>query len=85
MDENIKNKLSSVLSGINKGKMSEVSELLSSEDGKRLISALSESEKKALIQKFMSMDTNEIGKRLKNFNKESIKNLTTDEIKNKFR
>ena len=36
MDENIKTKLSKILSGLNKGKMSNLSELLNSEDGKGL-------------------------------------------------
>lgn len=85
MDENIKKKLSKVLSGIGKGKMLKVSELLNSEDGKRLISLLSEGEKRELIQKFLSMDTEEIDKKLKNFNADAFKNINADDIKKKLR
>lgn len=85
MDENVKNKLSKILSGKNMENVSKVSELLSSEEGKKLISSLSEGDKKALVQKFLSMDTQEIDKKLKNFNKDSIKNITADDIKKKLR
>ena len=85
VDENVKNKLTKMLSGINKGKMSKISELLGSEDGKRLVSSLSEAEKQAIIQKFLSMDTEEIDKKLKNFDKDSIRNITAEDIKKKLR
>ena len=89
VDENVKNKLSEILSGLNKGKMkgkmSEIADLFKSKEGEALVNSLSDSEKQALIRKFMSMDTDAIDKKLKNFNSDSIKSITADDIKKKLR
>ncbi len=87
MDKNVKAKLSGILSELGgiKGKTAEISDFLSSDEGKKLISSLSESDKKALLQKFMSMDSREIEKRLKSFNPASADGLTAEEIIKKLR
>ena len=69
MEKNVKAKLSDILSGLGKvkGKTAEVSAFLNSEEGKKLAASLSDSDKKALLQKFMSLDAKEIEKKLKSF------------------
>ena len=87
MDKNLKAKLSGILSGLGgiKGKTAELSGFLNSDEGKKLAASLSESDKKALLQKFMSMDSKEIEKKLKNFDAASADGLTAEEIKKKLR
>ena len=82
MEENIKKRLSGIISKLGAEKKG-LSQILSSKE--ELISALSEEEKEKLIKKFLSLDTDEIDKKLKNFDKESIKNITADDIKKKLR
>ena len=82
MEDNIKRRLSGIFSKLSTDKKG-LSEILASK--KELISGLSEQEKEQLIQRFLSLDTDEIDKKLKNFDKESIKNITADDIKKKLR
>lgn len=86
MEEHIKNKLTNILSGFGKnGNTAAVSELLKSEEGKKLISSLSENDKKAILSKFMSMDANEIKEKLKNANPTALNKLTAEDIRKKLR
>lgn len=87
MEKNIKAKLSDILSGLGgiKGKSAEIYGFLNSEEGKRLAASLSDADKKALLQKFMSMDTEEIGKKLNNFDPAAAKDISVEEIKKKLR
>ncbi len=87
MEKNVKAKLSDILSELGKvkGKTAEVSAFLSSEEGKKLAASLSESDKKALLQRFMSMDTKEIEKRLKSFDPAAANGLSAEEIKKRLR
>ncbi len=88
MEENIKDKLSKILSGMgNNGKAntSGLSELLKSGQGKKLVESLSESDKKALLNKFMSLDTKDINEKLKNVDSSKLEGLSVDDIKKKLR
>ena len=87
MEENVKAKLSEILSGLgkSKGKASELSGFLSSAEGRRLAEALTEADKKALLQKFMSMDPKEIEKRLKAFDPAAAKSVSAEEIKRRLK
>ena len=87
MEENIKAKLSKVLSGIGgvKGKTSQISDFINSEKGKELLNSLSDAAKKAIMQKFLSMDANQISEKLKNFDQSAIGNITADDVRKKLR
>ncbi len=87
MDKNVKAKLSDILSGLGnfRGKTAELSGFLSSNEGKKLAASLYDSDKKALLQKFMSMDTKEIEKKLKSFDPAAVNGLSAEEIKKKLR
>jgi hypothetical protein len=89
VEENVKAKLSKILSGLSggamKGKTAEISEFIKSKNGKELLESLSESDKKAIMQKFLSMDTSKIGEKLKNFDQSAIGNITADDVRKKLR
>lgn len=89
MEENVKAKLSKILSGLSggamKGKTAELSEFINSKQGKELLGSLSESDKKAIMQKFLSMDAKEIGDKLKNFDQSAIGKITADDVRKKLR
>ena len=87
MDENIKAKLSKILSGLGgeKGKTAQISDFLSSNQGKELLKSLSESDKKAIMQKFLTMNAKEIGEKLKNFDSSAFGNITAEDVRKKLR
>lgn len=81
---NIGNKISDILSGISGGKfqssVGKISELLSSKEGEKLKNSLTESQKKAIIDKFMSLDADEVKEKLSNFDPKKIEGLSGDDI-----
>ena len=83
----MKAKLSKILSGLSgeKGKTAQISDFLNSNQGRELLKSLSEWDKKAIMQKFLTMDAKEIGEKLKNFNSSAIGNITAEDIKKKLR
>lgn len=87
MEENVKEKLSKILSGLgsDKGKTAQISELLNSNQGKELLKSLSESDKKAIMQKFLSMDAGTISEKLKNFDSSAFGNITAEDVRKKLR
>ena len=89
MKENIGDKLSRMLSGLDKNKLKNsadaVSKLLSSEEGQRLKNSLSESDKKAILEKFMSLDTNEVNEKLKNADPSQLNGMSAQDIINKLK
>lgn len=89
MEENVKAKLSKMLSGLGaanmKGKTAQISEFVNSKQGKELLKSLSESDKKAIMQKFLSMDAKQISERLKNFDASAISSMTAEDVKKKLR
>ncbi|MBO5059553.1 MAG: hypothetical protein J6C82_01385 [Clostridia bacterium] len=89
MKENISDKLTRMLSGVdgNKLKISAdaVSKLLATPEGQRFKNSLSESDKKALIEKFMSLDANEVSEKLKNADMSKLGNMSAEDIMKKLR
>ena len=87
MEENVRAKLSKILSGLGgeKGKTAQISDFLNSNQGKELLKSLSESDKKAIMQKFLSMDAKQIGEKLKNFDKSAFENITADDVRKRLR
>ena len=84
MDNSVNERLRSVLSG-GKGSYEPVMKLLSSDEGKKLINSLSPQEKKAIIDKFMSLDKNAVGECLKNFEPSMLSGMSAQDILNKLR
>ena len=89
MTENINDKLSKILSGIDKNKLKNstgaISKLMSSEAGQKLKNSLSEEDKKRILQKFMAMDPSEVSKKLNNADLSNLDNLSADDIMKKLR
>lgn len=89
MEENIGNKLSRILSGADKTKLKKsvdaVSELLRSEDGKKLKESLTHSDKKAILEKFAKMDAEEVTSKLQNVDASALKNLSVNDILKKLK
>ena len=87
MEDNVKAKLSKILSGLGgtKGKTAEISDFLVSEQGRKLAESLSDADKKAIMKKFLSMDAKEVGEKLKNFNMSEAGNITAEDIRKKLR
>lgn len=84
MQENINDKLSKILSG-SKLKSEDISRFLSSAEGEKLKKSLSEGDKKAILQKFMSMDTKEVGEKLKKADLSALGSMSAQDIINKLR
>ena len=84
--DNINDKLKSVMGNGNfKGNIEPVMKLLSSAEGQQLIKSLSPAEKKAIIDKFMSLDKTTAQQSLKNFNPSMLSGMTAQDILNKLR
>ena len=87
--DNINEKLSKMLSGMDGNKLKTsvdaVSKLLSTEEGKKLKNSLSEKDKKAIIEKFMSLDSREVNEKLKNVDVSKIGNMSAEDIMKKIK
>jgi hypothetical protein len=84
--DNVNEKLKSVIgSGNFKGNIEPIMKLLSSSEGQRLIKSLSPAEKKAIIDRFMSLDKNTAQQSLKNFDPSMLSGMTAQDILNKLR
>lgn len=84
MNKNISDKLLNMIKGMDKDKLKNsvdmVSKFMSSDEGKRLSATLSDSDKKAILDKFMSMDDKETGEKLKNADLSKLDNISIDDI-----
>ena len=86
MDNNVNERLKSVIgSGNFKGASEPIMKLLASPEGQKLMRSLSPAEKKAIIDRFMSLDKKAVENSLKNFNPSMLSGLTAQDILNKLR
>lgn len=89
MNESINDKLSKILSHIDKRKLmnstDKLSKLMSSEAGQKLKDSLTEEDKKRILEQFMSLDPAEAGKKLSSSGLETFEKLSPDEILKKLR
>lgn len=85
MDNSVNSKLQGILSGLSGNKMGELQRLMSSPEGQKLIKTLSPAEKKAIIDRFMSLDKAAVERSLKNFDSSGLSGLTAQDILNKLR
>ena len=85
----ISKKLENVLKGIDKSKINSgkknITELLSTPEGKKLLSQLGNIDKNKLLETFMSMDTEEMKKKLQTADLSKLSGLKADEILKKLR
>lgn len=86
---NIESKLSRIFSGADGEKLKKsveaVSKLLATEEGKKLKNSLSEKDKKAIMERFMQMDSGTVSDKLKNVNLSEIGNMSAADILNQLR
>ena len=68
-----------------KGNIEPMMKLLSSAEGQKLIKSLSPAEKKAIIERFMSLDKSTAQNSLKNFDPSKLSGMTAQDILNKLR
>lgn len=89
MDNNVNDKLKNLISGASKTKLNASSEpimkLLMSPEGQKLMKSLSPAEKKAIVDRFMSLDKSTVEKSLKNFNPSMLSGMTAKDILDKLR
>lgn len=85
MDNGVNSKLSGILSGLSGDKASELMRLVSSKEGQELVGKLSDEEKKAIIDRFMSLDKTEAQNSLKRFKSSGLSGLSAQDILNKLR
>ena len=84
MQENINEKLRGILSG-SRVKSDDIARFLSSPEGQKLKNSLSDADKKAILKKFMQMDANEVGKKLKNADLSGLSGMSAADIINKLK
>ena len=86
MDNNVNDRLKNVLGGINLGSTYEpIMKLLSSSEGQKLMKNLSPVEKKAIVDRFMSLDKSTVQNSLKNFDSSKLSGLSAKDILDKLR
>ena len=86
MDNNVNEKLKSVIGGGNfKGAYEPVLKLMSSPEGQKLLKSLSPAEKKAIMDKFMSLDKDTVQRSLSGFNPSMLSGMSAQDILNKLR
>lgn len=89
MEENINAKLKAILSGMGSNKLKNsadlMSEFVSSKEGQRIKNSLSESDKKAILEKFMKLDTKAASEKLKNADMSKLQNLSMEDIMKKLK
>ena len=89
MDQNMNDKLKKILSGMGSDKLKNsadmVTKFMATPEGQKLKNSLSEADKKAILEKFMSLDTKKASDSLKNADLSSLSGMSVDEIMKKLK
>lgn len=89
MNSDASKKLSEVLSGIDSRKLNlskeSIESFLNSPEGKRLKNSITDAEKRQILSKFMSMDTNELKNKLNNSDTSKLSGLNLADILKKLK
>ena len=89
MGENMNEKLKKILSGMGSDKLKNsadmASKFLSTKEGQRLKDSLTEADKKAILEKFMSLDSGKVSESLKNADLSNLSGMSVDEILKKLK
>jgi len=89
MGENMNEKLKKILSGMGSDKLKNsadmVSKFLSTKEGQKLKDSLSDADKKAILDKFMSIDPKQASESLKKANLSNLSGMSAEEIMKKLK
>lgn len=89
MDSNMNDKLKKILSGIGSDKLKNsadmVTEFMKTPEGQKLKNSLSDSDKKAILEKFMKLDPKKASDSLKNADLSNLSGMSVDEIMKKLK
>lgn len=89
MDLNMNDKLKKILSGMGSDKLKNsadmVNEFLKTPEGQKLKNSMTEADKKAILEKFMKLDTKKASDSLKNADLSSLNGMSVDDIMRKLK
>lgn len=89
MDSNMNDKLKKILSGMGSDKLKNsadmVSQFMKTPEGQKLKNSLSDADKKAILDKFMKLDTKKASDSLKNADLSSLNGMSVDDIMRKLK
>lgn len=89
MDLNMNDKLKKILSGMGSDKLKNsadmVNEFLKTPEGQKLKNSMTEADKKAILEKFMKIDTKKASDSLKNADLSSLNGMSVDDIMRKLK
>jgi len=86
LDNNVNDRLKSMLgSGNVKDSLEPVMKILSSPEGQRFMKSLTPAEKKAIVDRFMSLDKNAVRNCLNGFNPAMLSGMSVQDILDKLR
>jgi len=89
MSENMNEKLKKILSGMGSDKLKNsadiASKFLSSKEGQKLKNSLTDADKKAILDKFMSLDPKKTSESLKNADLSKLSGMSVEEIMKKLK
>jgi len=89
MDSNMNDKLKKILSGMGSDKLKNsadmVTQFMKTPEGQKLKNSLSDSDKKAILEKFMQLDTKKASDSLKNADLSNLNGMSVDEIMRKLK
>ena len=89
MGENMNEKLKKILSGMGSDKLKNsadiASKFLSTKEGQKLKNSLTDADKKAILEKFMSLDSEKARESLKNADFSNLSGMSVDEILKKLK
>lgn len=89
MSENINEKLKKILSGVGSDKLKNsadiASKFLSTKEGQKLKNSLTDADKKAIVEKFMSLDSKKASESIKNADLSKLNEMSVDEIMKKLK
>lgn len=89
MESNMNDKLKKILSGMGSDKLKNsadmVTKFMSTPEGQKLKNSLSDSDKKAILEKFMQLDTKKASDSLKNADLSNISGMSAEEIMKKLK
>ena len=89
MGENMNEKLKKILSGMGSDKLKNsadmASQFLSTKEGQKLKNSLTDADKKAILEKFMSLDSGKVSESLKKADLSNLSGMSVDEILKKLK
>ena len=89
MDQNMNDKIKKILSGMGSDKLKNsqdmVTKFMATPEGQKLKNSLSDADKKAILEKFMKLDSKKASDSLKNIDLSNLSGMSVDEIMKKLK